>query len=220
VSALIGTHTHVQTADEHVLPNGTAFLCDAGMTGGFDSVIGMDRHAALRRFLTLLPERLTPAAGDPRLDAVLVRVDPASGRAHSIQRLEIPNAPAPRSGGRILSSAEPALTVRLAARADVERLRAAGLEPGLALVSVGEDPASRIYLKRKSEACAEVGIAVRRVELPAGTETAAVVERVRALGEDADVHGILVQLPLAAPAEAGPVVEAIPPGKDVDGFHR
>ncbi len=50
-SAVLGTHTHVQTADERVLPQGTAFVCDAGMTGGFDSVIGMDRHAALRRFL-------------------------------------------------------------------------------------------------------------------------------------------------------------------------
>src|SRR5262249_26035050 len=60
-SAVIGTHTHVQTADERVLPKGTAYLSDAGMTGGFDSVIGMDRVAALRRFLTLMNERLSPA---------------------------------------------------------------------------------------------------------------------------------------------------------------
>src|SRR6266508_2852067 len=128
-SALIGTHTHVQTADEHVLPNGTAFICDAGMTGGFDSVIGMDRHAALHRFLTLLPARLTPASGDPRLDAVLVQIDPATGRAHAIRRLEIPYIPAPREGARRLSGEEAALSVRLAARADVERLKTAGVEP-------------------------------------------------------------------------------------------
>ncbi|MBI5709983.1 MAG: bifunctional 5,10-methylenetetrahydrofolate dehydrogenase/5,10-methenyltetrahydrofolate cyclohydrolase [Candidatus Eisenbacteria bacterium] len=119
----------------------------------------------------------------------------------------------------MLRGDEPALSVRLAARAEVERLRARGVTPALALVSVGEDPASRIYLKRKGEACAEVGIEARRVTLPAGTETHAVVERVRALGEDPALHGILVQLPLAPPAAAQAVLEAVPPGKDVDGFH-
>src|SRR3989454_4926438 len=89
VTAVVGTHTHVQTADERILPKGTAYLTDAGMTGGFDSVIGMDRVAALRRFLTLLPERLSPAAGDLRLNGVMVRVDPATGRAQSIQRIEL-----------------------------------------------------------------------------------------------------------------------------------
>ncbi len=218
-SALLGTHTHVQTADERVLPGGTAFICDAGMTGGFDSVIGMDRHAALRRFLTLLPERLTPAGGDPRMNAVLVRVDPASGRAHSIERLQIPYAPAATEGARRLSGEEPAIAVRYAARLDVEKLRAAGVEPTLALVAVGENAASQIYLKRKAEACAEVGIAIRRVTLPPGTDTVSVVERLRALGADPDVHGILVQLPLAPPADPQAVLDAIPPSKDVDGFH-
>ena len=90
VSVLVGTHTHVQTADDRVLPKGTAFVSDAGMTGGFDSVIGMDRGAALRRFLTLMPERLQPAEGDMRLNAVLVRVDESTGRAESIQRLQVP----------------------------------------------------------------------------------------------------------------------------------
>src|SRR5580765_5487438 len=106
VSALVGTHTHVQTADDRVLPGGTAFVCDAGMTGGFESVIGMERHAALRRFLTLLPERLAPAGNDLRLNAVLVAVDPANGRARSIQRLQIPVPPASMDGGaRRLSGA-------------------------------------------------------------------------------------------------------------------
>ena len=218
-SAVIGTHTHVQTADERVLPGGTAFLCDAGMTGGFDSVIGMDRQGALHRFLTLLPQRLSPATGDPRMNAVLIQVDPATGRARDIRRLQIPYVPVPREGARRLTGAEPALSVRLAARAEVEKLRAGGVEPVLALISVGEDPASQVYLERKREACAEVGIEVRRVALPAGTETGAVIERVHALGADPDVHGILVQLPLAAPADPQAVLDAIPPEKDVDGFH-
>jgi metallophosphoesterase (TIGR00282 family) len=218
-SAVLGTHTHVQTADDRVLPNGTAFICDAGMTGGFESVIGMDRHAALRRFLTLLPERLTPAGGDPRFNGVVLRIDPATGRAHSIERLQIPHAPPPKDGARRLSGEEPAIAVRYAARLEVEQLITAGVTPALALISVGEDPASRIYLKRKAEACAEVGIAVRRVSIEAGADTAGVIERVRALGANPDVHGILIQLPLAPPLDPRAVLEAIPPGKDVDGFH-
>jgi metallophosphoesterase (TIGR00282 family) len=218
-TAMIGTHTHVQTADDRVLPKGTAYLTDAGMTGGFDSVIGMDRRAALHRFLTLMPQRLTPASGDLRLDGALVQADPATGKALAIRRIEEHLAATPREGALKLTGAEPALSVRLAARAEVEKLTASGVEPALALVSVGEDPASQVYLERKREACAEVGIAVRRVTLAAGTETAAIIERVHALGADPDVHGILVQLPLPAPADAQAVLESIPPGKDVDGFH-
>ena len=225
-TVLVGTHTHVQTADERVLPGGTAFLCDAGMTGGFESVIGMDRHAALARFLTLLPQRLTPAVGDPRLNGALVSVDPVTGRAHSIRRLAVPVPAAERPAGlRLLGGEEPASTVRMAVHAELERLRATGVIPALALVSVGEDPASRIYLRRKTEACAEVGIETLDVALPAGSGTAAVVERVRRLGEDPAVHGILVQLPLAPdPASPGTptlqaIFEAIPPAKDVDGLH-
>jgi len=224
VSAVLGTHTHVATADARVLPQGTAFQCDAGMTGGFESVIGMDRHAALRRFLTGLPERLSPAGGDLRMNAVLVEVDPATGRAASIRSLELlhDRAAAPTTGGglaRILSGDEAAAAVRARAQVRVAALRSLGVTPVLALVSVGEDPASRIYLGRKSAAGAEAGIDVRRIELPAGTTTDAVVERVRALGADPSVHGILVQLPLAPPADAQAVLEAIRPEKDVDGFH-
>ncbi len=218
-SAVLGTHTHVQTADDRVLPGGTAFVCDAGMTGGFDSVIGMDRQAAVRRFLTLRPERLSPAAGDLRLNAVLIAVDPATGRASSVRRLQIPFTHPTGSTARLLRGDEPAAAVRYSARAEVERLRAAGITPQLALVSVGDDPASQIYLRRKAEACAEVGIEVQRAALPGGTPTRAVVERVRALGDEPAVHGILVQLPLAPPAESQAVLEAIPPTKDVDGFH-
>jgi metallophosphoesterase (TIGR00282 family) len=218
-SALVGTHTHIQTADERVLPKGLAFLADAGMTGGFDSVIGMDKEAALRRFLTAMPQRLTPSEGDLRLNAVLIAVDPASGRATSIDRIQRPWSASGGGKARRIGGDELALSVRLAARAEVERLRAGGMAPALALVSVGDDVPSQMYLKRKGEACAEVGIEVRRVGLAAGTDTRAVVERVRQLGADPDIHGILVQLPLAPPADAQAVLETIPPMKDVDGFH-
>jgi len=219
VSAVVGTHTHTQTADERLLPGGTAYLTDAGMTGGFDSVIGMDRAGALYRFLTLMPQRLSPASGDLRMNAVLVSVDPATGRARSIRRLQIPYDPASGGEARILRGDEPAETARYAAQAEVQRLNGLGVEPRLALVSVGDDPASKIYMKRKHEACEQIGIAVERIRFEAGTATAAVVERVRALGANPDVHGILVQLPLAPPAEPQEVLEAIPPEKDVDGFH-
>jgi metallophosphoesterase (TIGR00282 family) len=219
VSAVIGTHTHTQTADERVLPGGTAYLSDAGMTGGFESVIGMDRAGALYRFLTLMPQRLSPATGDLRMNAVLLGVDPATGRARSIRRLQIPYDPAGGGEARILRGEEPAETARYAAGAEVQRLRGLGVEPRLALVSVGDDPASKIYLKRKQEACEQIGIAVERVRFEAGATTGAVIERVRELGADPGVHGILVQLPLAPPADAQEVLEAIPPEKDVDGFH-
>ena len=223
-SALVGTHTHVQTADDRVLPNGTAFLCDAGMTGGFDSVIGMDRTAALRRFLTLLPERLQPAGGDLRLNAVVVSVDESTGRATRIQRLQIPYArgaqgAAATGGARLLTGEEPASAVRIEARLRAQALIDSGVRPKLALVSVGDDPASQVYLKKKHEACAEAGIAVERVQFAAGTSTDEVVRRVRQLGADASVHGILVQLPLAAPAQSDAVLAAVAPQKDVDGFH-
>ena len=223
-SALVGTHTHVQTADDRVLPNGTAFLCDAGMTGGFDSVIGKDRTAALRRFLTLLPERLQPAGGDLRLNAVVVSVDESTGRATRIQRLQIPYArgaqgAAATGGARLLTGEEPASAVRIEARLRAQALIDSGVRPKLALVSVGDDPASQVYLKKKHEACAEAGIAVERVQFAAGTSTDEVVRRVRQLGADASVHGILVQLPLAAPAQSDAVLAAVAPQKDVDGFH-
>lgn len=90
VSALIGTHTHVQTADERILPNGTAFLSDAGMTGSFDSVIGMGKEETIHRFLTQLPAKFEVAKKDIRLNAVAIEVDEQSGRALSIERINIP----------------------------------------------------------------------------------------------------------------------------------
>ncbi|HEY6838747.1 MAG TPA: TIGR00282 family metallophosphoesterase [Geobacteraceae bacterium] len=88
-SAVIGTHTHVQTADERVLPGGTAYLSDAGMTGGFDSVIGMRREEAIAKFMTLLPTKFEAAKNRLGLNGVVVEVDEESGRALGIERINL-----------------------------------------------------------------------------------------------------------------------------------
>jgi metallophosphoesterase (TIGR00282 family) len=87
VAAVIGTHTHVQTADERILPKGTAYLTDVGMTGPHDSVIGVEIEAALGRFLNAMPARFETASGNPRLNAVVVDADERSGLATDIERL-------------------------------------------------------------------------------------------------------------------------------------
>jgi metallophosphoesterase (TIGR00282 family) len=87
VSAVIGTHTHVATADERVLPGGTAFITDAGMTGPHDSIIGMEKEGIIRRFVGAMPARFAVAEGDLQMNTVLMEVDPATGRASSIVRL-------------------------------------------------------------------------------------------------------------------------------------
>ena len=84
---VVGTHTHVQTADERVLPNGTAYLTDAGMTGPHDSIIGMEREPAMTRFLTGMPAKFEPATGNPRLNGVVVEADDKTGRALRIIRI-------------------------------------------------------------------------------------------------------------------------------------
>ncbi len=89
VTAVIGTHTHVQTADERILPKGTAYLTDVGMTGPHDSIIGVEIEAALGRFLTALPAKFDTATGNPRLNAVIVEADEATGRATDIERLSL-----------------------------------------------------------------------------------------------------------------------------------
>jgi 2',3'-cyclic-nucleotide 2'-phosphodiesterase len=87
VTAVLGTHTHVPTADESVLPEGTAYITDLGMTGPYDSVIGMDKQSVIQKFLSGLPVRFEVATGDARLSAVLIQADAATGRALSIQRI-------------------------------------------------------------------------------------------------------------------------------------
>ena len=87
VTAVLGTHTHVQTADERVLPGGTAYLTDAGMTGPHDSIIGMEREPSLARFLNAMPSRFEPATGSPRLNGAVIEADEKTGRATSITRI-------------------------------------------------------------------------------------------------------------------------------------
>jgi len=87
VTAVIGTHTHVQTADDRILPKGTAYLTDVGMTGPHDSVIGVDIAPALGRFLNGMPARFETATGNPRLNAVVIEADEKTGLALDIERL-------------------------------------------------------------------------------------------------------------------------------------
>jgi 2',3'-cyclic-nucleotide 2'-phosphodiesterase len=96
VTAVVGTHTHVATADERVLPNGTAYITDVGMTGPHDGVIGMDRGGILKKFLDGLPTRFEVATGDIQMNAVLIETDDAGPkneagrlRAHAIERLRL-----------------------------------------------------------------------------------------------------------------------------------
>ena len=88
VSAVVGSHSHVQTADERLLPGGTAFLTDLGITGPFDSVIGVDKELAIQRFRTGMPNRFEPAKGRVRVQGAVVRIDPESGRAVGIERVQ------------------------------------------------------------------------------------------------------------------------------------
>jgi methylenetetrahydrofolate dehydrogenase (NADP+)/methenyltetrahydrofolate cyclohydrolase len=121
--------------------------------------------------------------------------------------------------GEILDGKRVAAAVRGEVRERVARLAAHGLVPGLATVLVGDDPASQVYVAGKQKACAEVGIQSFGHRLPAGASQGELLALVRRLGDDAAVHGILVQLPLPAGLDASQVIEAIPPPKDVDGLH-
>lgn len=87
VTAVLGTHTHVPTADERVLPGGTAFQTDVGMSGPYDSIIGVEKELVLHRFLTGMPGKFEAAKGNPKMCAALIECDPTTGRATSIQRL-------------------------------------------------------------------------------------------------------------------------------------
>jgi len=89
VTAVVGTHTHVQTADERILPKGTAYLTDVGMTGPHDSIIGVEVEPALNRFLTALPQKFETATANPRLNAVVIEADEASGVATDIERISL-----------------------------------------------------------------------------------------------------------------------------------
>jgi metallophosphoesterase (TIGR00282 family) len=90
VSAVVGTHRHVQTADERVLPGGTAYITDLGLTGPTDGVIGVDRDQIIQRFLTQMPMRFETAKGPAALSGAVITVDPETGRASDIRRLRLP----------------------------------------------------------------------------------------------------------------------------------
>ncbi len=86
-TAVVGTHTHVPTCDHRILPKGTAYCSDIGMTGPYDSVIGVEKEPIIQRFLTAMPTRFETAKGDPRLAAVVVDADPVTGRARRVERM-------------------------------------------------------------------------------------------------------------------------------------
>ncbi len=89
VSAVVGTHTHIPTADTRVLPGGTAYQTDVGMTGPYDSVIGVDKDLVIQRFLTSMPSRMEVARSKAELHSVIIDVDEATGKASSIRRLTL-----------------------------------------------------------------------------------------------------------------------------------
>lgn len=92
VSAVLGSHTHVPTADEQVLPEGTAFLCDVGMTGPYDSILGRRVDRVLPTTITFVPSSFEVASGDPRLAGAIVDLDPATGKATAIRRIMVTEA--------------------------------------------------------------------------------------------------------------------------------
>jgi hypothetical protein len=89
VSAVVGTHTHVQTADEQILPGGAAYITDLGMTGPYDSVIGVESQLVITRFVRGMPSRYHPASGSPQLHGAVVEIDERSGKAVSVLRLQV-----------------------------------------------------------------------------------------------------------------------------------
>ncbi len=120
---------------------------------------------------------------------------------------------------QILDGKAISASIRERVRAEVERLKARGIVPGLAVVLVGENPASKVYVGQKEKACLSAGFASFLHRLPASTSQHELLELVDGLNRDPSVHGILVQLPLPPQIDPDTVISAIRPEKDVDGFH-
>ncbi len=112
-----------------------------------------------------------------------------------------------------------AKSIRAEVAADVQRLGKRGVHPGLAVVLVGEDPASEVYVRNKGRACEEAGMHSVTIRMPAATTQAELLEQVHRLNDDPAIHGFLVQMPLPKGIDADVVIRAIKPEKDVDGFH-
>ncbi|HEY4285082.1 MAG TPA: TIGR00282 family metallophosphoesterase [Chthoniobacterales bacterium] len=110
VSAVIGTHTHVQTADEQIFPGGTAFLCDAGMCGPVNSILGRAIEPIVNRFVSNLPAAFPVATGEVRLRGAVIEIDEVTGRARSIRRLDEPG-PVISSTAEIIAKTEPKTSV-------------------------------------------------------------------------------------------------------------
>jgi len=121
---------------------------------------------------------------------------------------------------RIIDGKAIAQEVRAEWKARADQLKARGVTPGLAVIIVGEDPASKVYVANKVKACAELGLHSEHIVLPADTPEATLLARIAALNADPRIHGILVQLPVPRHIDSSKVLEAISPDKDVDGFHR
>jgi methylenetetrahydrofolate dehydrogenase (NADP+)/methenyltetrahydrofolate cyclohydrolase len=120
---------------------------------------------------------------------------------------------------KILDGKALAARIKEGLKKEVAQLTAEGLTPGLAVILVGEDPASQVYVRNKERACAELGINSWKHHLPADTSQEDLVQLVKRINADPEVHGILVQLPLPAQIKTEAVLDAIDPAKDVDGFH-
>jgi methylenetetrahydrofolate dehydrogenase (NADP+)/methenyltetrahydrofolate cyclohydrolase len=120
---------------------------------------------------------------------------------------------------RLIDGTALAAEVRASVKPAVERLAQRGMRPGLAVILVGDNPASRAYVRNKIRACADTGVQSQLRELPGGISQAALLEEIRALNDDPDIHAILVQLPLPKHIDAARVLHAVAPAKDVDGFH-
>ena len=120
---------------------------------------------------------------------------------------------------RILDGKALAAQIRSHVKEEVGRLAQRGIRPGLAVVLAGDNPASAVYVRNKARACEEAGVRSQVFELPSSVAQSELLERVSALNADPAVHGILVQLPLPRHVDAGKVLQAVAPAKDVDGFH-
>lgn len=120
---------------------------------------------------------------------------------------------------KIIDGKAIAQEVRAEWKQRADALKARGITPGLAVIIVGEDPASKVYVTNKVKACAELGLHSEHIALPADTSEATLLAKIAALNRDPKIHGILVQLPVPRHIDSAKVLEAISPDKDVDGFH-
>jgi methylenetetrahydrofolate dehydrogenase (NADP+)/methenyltetrahydrofolate cyclohydrolase len=121
---------------------------------------------------------------------------------------------------RILDGKALAAEIRIALKAKVAALARHGVNPGLAVILAGDDPASKVYVRNKTRACEEVGVRSQQIDYPATVTQEELIARIRKLNADPAVHGILVQLPLPKHIDSAGVLAAVAPQKDVDGFHE